>query len=415
MGRVYLARKQSTGAQVVVKLMRDERANDPAFRRLFHDELRAMMRFRHPSAVALLDASGESDKHPYLVLEYVPGTTLEELLATHGRLPPERVGTLLGELCIVLHAAHTQGMLHRDVTAANLMIVGAGTNREKIKVMDFGLARLGGFYISLEKLNGSSNGIGGGTPDYLCPEQVRGDEVDARGDLYSVGVVLYKALTGHLPFESEHDVSAILLAHREQAPPAFADFGVDDVPPAVEAIVQRCLAKYPAERPASARQLAELFGKALGTPIAGPNAFDNAGSAPVETRRPFAPEAIVDRFDAWMPEQVAVMKLRGFVQDVGGEVVESLPGLIRVQLPARTDNAVAAPTGFWSWFRSPPPLPRDETIELHLRKQPSAGQSLVNILVVRVAPESESGAQREAGDEQCGRVCKELRAYLMIR
>src|SRR5260370_38767571 len=169
MGQVYLARRQSTGAQVVVKLMHEKQARDPAFRRIFQDELRAMMRFRHPSAVALLDASAESDEQPYLVLEYVPGTTLEKLLTKQGRMTPERVGALLGALCVVLQAAHTQGMLHRDVTPANLMILGAGTSRETIKFLDFGLARLGGFYISLDSLKGASDGIGGATPDYSGP------------------------------------------------------------------------------------------------------------------------------------------------------------------------------------------------------------------------------------------------------
>ncbi len=117
-----------------------------------------------------------------------------------------------------------------------------------------------------------------------------------------------------------------------------------------------------------------------------------------------------------MPEQVALMKLRGFVHDLGGEVVESQPGLIRVQLPSPTSDTAAAPKGFLGWFRSPPPPPpsRDETIELHFRKRPSGGRSLVNILVIRVAPQLESRAQREAGVEQCRRVCNELRAYLMI-
>jgi eukaryotic-like serine/threonine-protein kinase len=416
MARVYLARHQATGAQVVVKLMREDRARDPAFRRLFQSELRAMMRFRHPLAVALIDASSETDDQPFLVLEYVLGVTLEQLLATHGRLSHQRVGSLLGALCIVLDAAHGQGMLHRDLTAANLMIVGAGTDDETIKVMDFGLAQLGGFYISFAKLQGAGGGIGGGTPDYVCPEQIRGDEVDARGDIYSVGVLLYQALTGHLPFEAERDVSAILLAHRDRTPPTFADFGVA-LPAAIEEVVQRCLAKYPAERPASARELASQFGTALGRPIARAQDFD-AADRPAsldEPKRSFAPEAIIDRFDAWMPESIAVMKLRGFVQDGGGEVIDSLPGLIRVQFPSPSGSASSAPRGLLGWFRSaPPPCPCDEIIELHLQKQPSAVRSLVNILVVRVESANESHTQRTAGGAYCRKVCSDLRAYLMI-
>jgi eukaryotic-like serine/threonine-protein kinase len=417
MGKVYLARHRTTGAEAVVKVMHPERARDPLFRRLFQGEMRVMMRFRHPYAVSLLGASRDDEDPPYLVLEYVYGFSLAELLEQHGRLLPERAGAILGKLCLVLQAAHNQGILHRDLTAANLMIVDAGTDRESIKVMDFGLARLGGgFYIALEKLQGDGSSIGGGTPDYVCPEQIRGEEVDGRGDIYSVGVLLYKALTGRLPFEAAQDVAAILQAQREQPPPPFAEYGVVDVPDAIEAVVLHCLAKYPAERPQSARQLAEGFGEALGRPIVDPRAFEQAstpagGAGAAEPA--YAPDAVIDQFEAWMPEQVAVMKLRGFVQGVGGEVIDSVPGLIRVRLP-KSGAAAPAAKGFWNWLRPTPAAPTFETIELHVRKQPSAGRSLVDIAVVRPDAPTESRRQRHAGADLWRKVCRELRAYLMI-
>jgi serine/threonine-protein kinase len=420
MGRVFLALSRSSGAQVVVKLLHEEYALDPVRRRAFQHELEMMRRFRHRHAVNLLDASTAADAQPYLVLEYVWGKSLEDLLAHRRRWNPHRVGSLLGPLCVVLQAAHDQGILHRDLTAANVMIIGAGTEHESIKVMDFGLARLSGFYVSLEKLQGST-GIGGGTPDYVCPEQVRGEGVDARGDIYSLGVLLYKALTGFLPFESARTISGILLAQRDQPPPAFAVLGATDVPTQIEAVVRWCLAKNPAERPASARELAQQFGAALGRSIVDHDAFDplpaSSSLYPVLERRPdLAAEAVIDRFQAWMPEAVAAMKLRGFVSGVGGEVLESVPGVIRVRL-ADTVQTVESPGGLRSWFRSaPPPLPPPtfQTIELRLRKLPSAGQSLVDIAVIRLARRHESSRQRSAGHTRCEEICKELRAYLMI-
>jgi serine/threonine-protein kinase len=417
MGRVFLARHRSTGEQAVVKLMHEDRARDPAFRRLFRAELGVLARFRHRHAVALLDASREEEPQPYLVLEYVPGINLDDLLRREGRLSPNRVGALLGPLCVVLQAAHDLGILHRDITAANLMIIAAGTDRETIKVMDFGLARLGGFYVAMEKLQGDSDSIGGGTPDYVCPEQVRGEEVDARSDLYSVGVLLFRALTGHLPFESAREVQEILLAHCDQAPPRFADVGVRGVPPAIEAVVRACLAKHPSERPQSARVLAERYGEALGRPIVDPGVFAGAPVPPSsggERGAAFPPEALIDRFEAWMPEQVAAMKLRGFIEGVGGEVIESVPGLIRVRL--RVPSGVsAAPRGFWGWFRTALPVSAPvETIELHLQKKPVGGRNLVDIAVVRQARRGEARDQREARRDFCREICRELRAYLMI-
>ncbi len=418
MARVFLARDGRTGAEVVVKRLREERAQDPVFRRLFRAELRVMKQFRHPYAVALLDDSGVDAEVPYFVLEHVPGISLDALVEREGRLGVQRSGALLGRLCVVLQAAHDQAVLHRDLTAANVMVVGVGTPAESLKVMDFGLARLGdGLYIEAEKLQTDSSRLGGGTPDYVCPELVRGEPVDARGDLYSVGVLLYRTLTGHLPFESERDVHAILLAHRDRTPPAFAEIGVHDVPAAVEAVVQACLAKDPARRPQSARELAESFGAAIGVPIADPQEFHAAapaGPATSDVDVAFAPESVIERFEAWMPEQIAAMKLRGFIQAVGGTVLDSLPGLIRVRLNADGPPG-EAPTGFWGWLRGAPrPVASGETIELHLHKKPAAGRSVVDIVLVRPPPPGESYRAREAGLDHCRKVSRELRAYLMI-
>jgi serine/threonine-protein kinase len=415
MGRIFLARQRSTGTEVVVKLMHANRADDVAHRRLFQAELRAMMRFKHPNAVALLDSSSESDPQPFLVLEHVAGISLEELIAREGRLTADRVGKILGPLCLVLQAAHDQDILHRDVTAANLMVLNAGAEQESIKVMDFGLARLGGFRVALDNVRSGNRRIGGGTPDYICPEQIRGEMVDGRGDLYSAGVVLYKALTGHLPFEGAKELPDILEAHRHQDPPPFAAWGPFSAPAAIEAVVRSCLAKQPDERPRSARELAERYGAALGRPIVAPQAFAGQPSAPADTEPEFAPESLIDRFDAWLPEAIATMKLQGFIEGVGGDVVESSPGLICVRLPGPVAAVQPKGGGFWSWFQATPPAPpASEMIELHLHKKPAQGRTLVGIAVVRPCRPAESPEQAEAGRVECRRVCRELRAYLMI-
>jgi serine/threonine-protein kinase len=346
-------------------------------------------------------------------MEFVRGVTMEELQLTMstGRIPMWRVGLWLGQLCQVLHAAHGAGILHRDLSLANIMLANPGTADETIKVMDFGLARLtGGVYVPLEKLQGQAESIGGGTPDFLCPEQIRGEPVDARSDLYSVGVILYKLMTGHLPFEKAQGVAQILDAQVRQPPPRFAQFQIRDVSPAVEAVVQHCLAKYPAERPGSARELAEEFGRAVHQVIAPPEAF--ADVAPVVDDAPrFDPKHVIDRLEAWMPEPIAVVKLRGFAGEVGGEIVDSQPGVIRIGF---VDPRQPAPQKSGWFSKAPQTPPACIYLDLHMKKKQVGPRNLVEITVVRDAKHIES---REAARERQGyaeRICKELRAYLMI-
>src|SRR5689334_14612766 len=221
MGRVYLARQQDLGRQVVVKVMHDHIAADPKFCERFQRETLLMARFQHPFAVTLYDASLNDPQGPCIIMEYVRGVTLDTLLQRNGRLTPVRVGRLLGQLCEVLQAAHTEGIIHRDLKPANLMVVDPDTPYEHIKVMDFGLAKLVTGR-SLKPGSASGGDFAVGTPTYICPEQVHGEPVDHRGDLYSVGVILYELLTGRPPFTGDSAME-ILLAHATEEPKPFGE------------------------------------------------------------------------------------------------------------------------------------------------------------------------------------------------
>src|SRR5215471_17383528 len=142
MGRVYLARQLDLGRQVVVKVMHEHIAADPRFRDRFARETLLMARFQHPYAVTLYDASLSDPLGPCIVMEYVKGVNLESMLAKNGKMSAPRVGRIIGELCEVLQAAHDEGIIHRDLKPANLMVLEAETPHERIKVMDFGLAKL---------------------------------------------------------------------------------------------------------------------------------------------------------------------------------------------------------------------------------------------------------------------------------
>jgi serine/threonine-protein kinase len=419
MGRVYLARQLDLGRQVVVKVMHDHLAEDPEFCERFQRETLLMARFQHPYAVTLYDASLNDPQGPCIIMEYIRGVTLAILLQNNrGRLTPTRIGRLLGQLCEVLHAAHQEGIVHRDLKPANLMVVDPDTPYEKIKVMDFGLAQLVGTP-TLKQINGTPMDFASGTPAYISPEQVRGQVVDHRCDLYSVGVVLYELLSGRTPFGDRSSME-ILLGHATEEPPPFADVVKGfQVSPAIEAVVFRCLSKDPEQRPASARELAECYDAALYQHEADSDKRMLADPSTV-TPLPAAldlpecqdPNIAGYELEAWMPETIALHKLCGFMHDVGGQVVESLPGLVRVRLGG-VGTAYHYRAGSFSWFG----LGRKAgKIEMVLYLEPTDGERH-NHLTIRVFMRSLDGgtAVDPAWRAYVDQIFCDLRGYLIAQ
>jgi hypothetical protein len=248
-----------------------------------------------------------------------------------------------------------------------------------VKVMDLGLAALATRpHIPLEQLQGGER-YATGTPAYVAPEQLRGDPADHRGDVYSLGVTLFELLTGRLPFD-EHDTQKLLDAHVHGRVPSFVEAGTAIVPAAVERLVRQCLEKYPNERPQSAYELACKFRAAVGRDAAlDPKAFEpvavrkaDPATAPAKHQ-----EAITERLEAYMPEPIAAVKLRGFVDDFGGTVLASEPGLIRVRLnpPKRRSSFFNRLTG------NVPPAIAPIALDLHLARKGS-GQGRLEVTAV---------------------------------
>src|SRR5262249_15110818 len=153
-------------------------------------------KFQHPYAVTLYDASLNDPQGPCIIMEYIRGVTLDNVLAGNGRLSAERCGRMLRQICEVLQGGHGLGSVHRDLKPANIMIVDANTPYELVKVMDFGLAKLVEADPGAKKITVTNAEFAVGTPGYMCPEQARGEPMDSRGDLYSVGVIMFELLTG---------------------------------------------------------------------------------------------------------------------------------------------------------------------------------------------------------------------------
>ena len=414
MGKVYLARQLDLGRQVVIKVMHEHIMQEDKFRERFQRETLLMARFQHPYAVTLYDASLNDPNGPCIVMEYVRGINLEALLQKNGRFSAGRVGRLMGQLCEALQAAHDEGIIHRDLKPSNLMVVDHDTPREKIKVMDFGLAKLLIESATIKNVTESNFDFAVGTPGYICPEQVRGETVDHRSDIYSVGVIMYELLTGRLPFNGPNSMD-LMLAHATEKPPTFASLGLGKlIPASVEQVVASALEKDPAARPQTARELNERFEVAL--------SIDEMGLPGTETRHPEHtvhalpavyqdPTTLTFQMDAWMPESIAIMKLRGYAHDMGGDVTESVPGLIRLRIGEPKSKARKQSPSTLSWLgfgRRAGPV----SLELHLHQTDPQRCNQLHIQAV-FRPSSIGQLNDPVWRERCTELFIELRAYLM--
>jgi eukaryotic-like serine/threonine-protein kinase len=430
MSKIYLARQLDEGGQdVVVKVMKDGGHLNKKMLEHFRREIYIISRFAHPHAVAYCASSTTEAIGPVLVMEYLRGVDLNTLLQREGRLPPQRVGRLLAQLCDVLQTAHDQGIVHRDVKPGNLMILYPGTPQETVKLMDFGLAKMSSlFYISPDELVNFNLPAASGTPEYIAPEMVRGTDMDGRGDIYSVGVLLFEMLTGKRPFVSD-DIEKLMVMHRDQPAPTFRDVGLPGlISPAIEAVVQSCLMKHPDDRPGSAWEVALAFERAVGRRLTSGRAVVRPSRTLPKVRVPpplavnantsnGSPSKTIERgvvrkdYESRMPEVMVMLKLKGFISDIGAEVIESVPGMIRVHL---IDSAQKQPTGLLGWMggnrRPAAASTAPAELELHVeRRNPDQPTPLTIILVLRPG-----GQPLNAGwEERCGKITRELQAYLM--
>jgi serine/threonine-protein kinase len=277
MSEVHLARDVRLHRDVAVKVLRADLARDPSFYLRFRREAQNAAALNHPSIVAVYD-TGEAETPagplPYIVMEYVDGVTLRDIVHTDGPLPPRRAIEIIADACQALNFSHKNGIIHRDVKPANIMI--SSTNA--VKVMDFGIARA---------IADSGNSVTQtaaviGTAQYLSPEQARGDTVDARSDVYSLGCVLYEILTGEPPFTGDSPVAVAYQHVREDpVPPSKRHEGISAD---LDAVVLKALAKNPENRYQTAAEMrADLVRVHNGEPPEAPKVFTDAERASLLT------------------------------------------------------------------------------------------------------------------------------------
>lgn len=245
MGEVYLAEHVLLRRPCALKLIRPERAGDPANLARFEREVRTTATLTHPNTVQIFDYGRADDGSFYYTMEYLPGLTLEELVKRHGPLPPARAVHLLRQVCGALQEAHAAGLIHRDIKPSNVIVCERGGVHDVTKLLDFGLVRdisLGG-----DETQVTQEGTFAGTPAYTSPEQASGGVgVDARSDIYSVGALAYFLVTGQPPFVGRSALKT-LAAHLYESPAPLIRHS-PNVPAEVEDVVLRCLAKRPVER-----------------------------------------------------------------------------------------------------------------------------------------------------------------------
>ncbi|WP_448614892.1 Stk1 family PASTA domain-containing Ser/Thr kinase [Modestobacter sp. URMC 112] len=248
MAEVHRGRDLRLGREVAVKVLRQDLARDPSSQVRFRREAQAAASLNHPAIVAVYDTGEDrttTGATPYIVMEYVEGETLRDVLRREGRLSPERAMSLAADICAALDFSHRNGIVHRDVKPGNVMITPQGT----VKVMDFGIARA----VSDSAATMTSTAAVIGTAQYLSPEQARGEGVDARSDVYSAGCLLYELATGTPPFTGDSPV-AVAYQHVREDPRTPSSIN-PQVPPELDAILLKAMSKNPANRYQSAADM----------------------------------------------------------------------------------------------------------------------------------------------------------------
>jgi formylglycine-generating enzyme required for sulfatase activity/tRNA A-37 threonylcarbamoyl transferase component Bud32 len=258
MGSVYKARQRSVDRKVALKILNRDLLSDPTLVKRFMNEARAASKLTSPHTITIYDFGQDRDELLYIAMEYLVGRDLDMLVQEEGCLEFRRAATILGQIAESLGEAHEQGIVHRDMKPENVYLTRGRRGGEIVKVLDFGIAHL-----PTEGTRLTKTGIFMGTPAYACPEFIGGEKVDARADIYALGVMMYEMFTGVLPFQADTP-RQILMKHLVGEPEPLAQTAPDlQLPASIEALMWRCLSKDREERPADGSAFLDALEEAL--------------------------------------------------------------------------------------------------------------------------------------------------------
>lgn len=299
MGRVYKAHQMSLDKTVAIKVLHRHLANDPKIARRFHREARAASRLSHPNSLRIIDFGEDSDGTLYIAMEFLDGDDLLTLIEQDAPLSPARILFLMRQVLRALESAHAAGIIHRDLKPENIVVLQHG-GQEHVIVCDFGIAKIP------EAEGGSALTVSGfvcGTPEFMAPEQARGEELDKRADIYAAGCVLYQMLTGLLPFVAESALGIITKHLTEEPIPPRTRKPEWNIPAALEHVCLEAMRKARGDRYPDAAAMSEALESAVER--LGEAATERLGTvegdptAEIEVVRPEAPAT--RRWSPWAP------------------------------------------------------------------------------------------------------------------
>jgi len=389
MGQVYLAEHVKMGRRSAIKVMNPSMVHDPDAVARFNREASNASRITHPNVCAIYDFGETPDGLIYLAMEFIEGEPLTDLIEREGALPVTRAAAIFLQTADALQAAHDLGIVHRDLKPDNIMLSRRKGGGDTVKVVDFGIAKAVGGDEAGQKV--TKTGLVVGTPEFMSPEQLSGDTLDGRSDLYSLALVLYRMLTGKLPFEAT-SVQETMIKRLTDEPTTLADARPDlSFPPGLQPVLDTALARTPTERYQSVAKFAADVAAVTGRPTA---------SAVPHTRSMGDTEGKTQLLDTTAggatqrisAQQAAPAKKRSLIPAVAGVVVilagggawvalnagnKPSPPLAAPTNPADTTKHVAHDTARQTTQRaSPPPAPAAATSRVDVSKAHDALDTL---------------------------------------